>query len=73
MVWDKLTGEPLHNAISNKMTLLLRETVTSNFIPALHHPYTTPFWKAVAFAIYCILNGFISLSELGHILFCSLA
>ena len=60
MVWDKLTGEPLHNAISNKMCLLLRETVTSNLIQLYFpHIYTTPFWKGVAFAIYCILNGFI--------------
>lgn len=49
MVWDKLTGEPLYNAISNKMTLLLHETVTSHLKPALFPPYTTPFWKGVAF------------------------
>ena len=38
VVWDKLTGEPLHNAISNKMCLLLRETVTSNLIQ-LYFPH----------------------------------
>ena len=59
MVWDKLTGEPLHNAISNKMTLLLRETVTSNLIPALFPPFSTPFWKGFGFAFRCRLNGFI--------------
>lgn len=59
MVWDKLTGEPLHNAISNKMTtLLLNETVTSNVIPALFPPYTTPFLEGCCI-IYCTLNGFV--------------
>ena len=69
MVWDKLTGEPLHNAISNKMTLLLHETVTSNLIPALFPPY---IYNTVLEGC-CICNllyiKWVYMSELRRILF----
>lgn len=67
MVWDKLTGEPLHNAISNKMTtLLLNETVTSNVIPALFPPYNTVFGRVLHYLLYV---KWVCMSELKHILF----